>query len=352
MSELLGFFKSKAGRIGNFLSKLSNIFDSDDPIIIIPYRGYANDNQIFLKGRVIENEDIFQGKSEEELGTLDKSWRRFATDEIANAKIQIKVANQEFEVTTDDEGYFTLESEWNAPPKDAENEWLTASVTLVNSDVNNLTVVTADAEIYLPSRNADYGVITDVDDTILQSHVTSRFKLKMLYVTFFKDPSRRKPMEGMVKLFKAFVKGGNGKKENPIFYVSHGPWNIYDMLEQFLEMQAFPKGPLLLRDFGLNLTDAFKNHKVESITKILETFPDLPFVLLGDSAEKDADFYLTLLEKFPNQIKTIYIRRTSDSENALRIEKLIEEKSNANVVLARSSEEMLEHAKANGLMIA
>ena len=73
-----------------------------------------------------------------------------------------------------------MESKRKASPKDEENAWITATLTLLSTNTLNTAIVTADAEMYLPSKNADYGVITDLDDTILQSYVTSRFKLKML----------------------------------------------------------------------------------------------------------------------------------------------------------------------------
>ena len=46
--------------------------------------------------------------------------------------------------------------------------------------------------------------------------------------------------------------GRNGKRNNPFFYVSSSPWNNYDLLYHFLELNEIPQGPLLLRDFGID----------------------------------------------------------------------------------------------------
>jgi len=350
MKHLTGYFKNAAGKVGNFLNRISNIFDSEDPIIIVPYRGYANETQIYLKGRVLENEDIFNGKSESEIRNLVNSFKRFETDEVSFANVQIRVHDQVFEVKTDHEGYFILDTDWVAPPKENENDWLVAGLTLMGYTDENSKSITATAEIYLPSKNADYGVITDIDDTVLQSHVTSRFKLKMLYATFLQDASKRLPLEGVVELFQSYVKGGDGKRTNPIFYVSHSPWNIYDLLEQFMEIQKLPKGPLLLRDYGIHTSGEFSNHKTSTIRHILKMYPQMPFILLGDAAEKDADFYLELAKEFPNQIKAIYIRKNKDNKNAIRSAALIEQHSTINAVLVNSSAEMIAHGKVHGFL--
>ena len=74
---------------------------------------------------------------------------------------------------------------------------------------------------------------------------------------------------------------------NPIFYVSSSPWNLYDLLEDFMELNAIPCGPIFLRDIG---TDAGKfiktpghGHKLERARELIERFPTLRWVLLGDS---------------------------------------------------------------------
>ena len=348
MSKLSGYFKKAAGKAGNLLNRISNVFDSEDPIIILPYRGFANEHQIYLKGRVLENEDIFQGKTDSEIRNLVNSYKRFETDELPNVKVEIRINEQRFEVVTDDEGYFILATNWTPPTEKTTDNWISADLRLLGITNENNEPIEAEGAIYFPSKNAAYGIISDVDDTVLQTHVTSRFKLKMLYATFMQDASKRLPMEGMVKLFQAFAKGKDGKQDNPIFYVSHSPWNIYDLLEQFMDLQILPKGPILLRDYGIYASGAFKSHKIETIQLILKMYPTLPFLLFGDSAEKDADFYLTLAKEFPEQIKAIYIRKVKNNKNADRVAAMIDAHPNINAILVETSEEMLAHARANG----
>lgn len=351
MDNVLRHFKKAARKGGNALNKVVDVFDSKDPLIILPYRGYGNAERVFLKGRVLEDENIFQGKSESEIRNLIDSFKRFETDEMPNAKVKMRINNQEFEAVTDEEGYFTIDEKWQtAPQKDATNRWINANLELLEIPKKEVPSVTAEGEVFYPSYNADYGIITDVDDTVLQTHVTSLFRLKMLYATFIQDGSQRLPMEGIVDLFQAFVRGGDGKKENPIFYVSNSPWNLYDLLEEFMLAQNLPKGPILLRDYGIRPSGDFSGHKMNSISHILEMYPHLPFVMLGDTASKDADFYIDLSKKYFNRIKAIYIRQTRNTKNARRVAKLIEKHSNINAVLVNESSEIVEHGRGIGLL--
>jgi phosphatidate phosphatase APP1 len=50
-----------------------------------------------------------------------------------------------------------------------------------------------------------------------------------------------------------------------VFYVSNSPWNLYDLLEDFLDLHGIPRGPLLLRDWSLRTLKAGETHKLAAI---------------------------------------------------------------------------------------
>jgi phosphatidate phosphatase APP1 len=50
-------------------------------------------------------------------------------------------------------------------------------------------------------------------------------------------------------------------------------------------------------------------HKFEKIKHILEFYPSLQYVLIGDSQHDP--FYMKLLQIFPLTVKAVYIRQTS-----------------------------------------
>jgi len=352
MNKIFEFFQNSVEEAEEWLHKITRQFKGDDPIIILPYRGYANEERLFLKGRVLEDESYWQNRTKGDLGNLLASFKRFDTDEIPFASVSIKIGDQVFKVLADHEGYFTLDTAWNIPQITPANRWLAVDIELVDpqTPAQVYSKVNSRGEVLLPGDKVSYGVITDVDDTVLQTHVTSRLKFKMLYATFMQNAAQRLPMEGVVELFQAFVKGKDGEEENPIFYVSNSPWNLYDLLEKFMELQELPKGPIFLRDYGIRPAGEFSQHKLVTIGRILDTFPNLPFIMLGDTASKDADFYIQLAEQYPGRIKAIYIRLTKNNRNAKRVAELIEAKSDTNAVLVRSSEEIRMHAQSIGLL--
>lgn len=337
------------------LSRITNLFDSPDPLVAIPYRGFANAERFFLKGRVLENEGLFEGKSESKLRNLADMLKRFESDEVAGAKLLVNLMGKAYEVVSDEEGYFTLEGAWPAPLEPVHHTWLTAMLQFMECPTGyELPTKPAEAEVLVPAKDASFGVITDIDDTVLQTHVTSRLKLKMAYDTFFKDSHQRLPMEGIPDLLRAFEKGSDGLRLNPVFYVSDSPWNIHDLLAEFLHLNELPKGPILLRDYGVQMLRRKKEekdiHKLVAFRQIMGMYPDLPFIMLGDTASKDADYYLRMAEEFDNRVLAIYIRQTRDTENARRIAKLIEQHSHIAAVLVKESQEIWADAKARGLV--
>ncbi len=329
------------------------IFD-DDPLMIMPYRGYASQDKLFLRGRVLEDENIFEGQTSNELWALIEQFKRFESDEVEGARLGISLLDQYQEVETDEEGFFTIDQAWETSKKPEGSQWEQANLTLLEAEGENNDPIHAIAEVFFPSLNSDYGIISDIDDTVLQTHVTSRFKLKMIYAIFFQDASQRLPMEGIVNLYQQFAKGGDGTRSNPIFYVSNSPWNLYDLIEAFMRIHQLPKGPILLRDIDIAkfLTSSGNSqHKLERISHILDTYPHLPFILLGDTGSKDADYYLAMADAYPNRILAIYIRNTKNTRNAKRVEKLINEHSFKNAILVKSSQEIIDHAMKKGFIV-
>ena len=51
-------------KFDNFKLNLKKKFNLFDPFIIFPYRGYANDRQLHISGRVLEKEGILKDDNE------------------------------------------------------------------------------------------------------------------------------------------------------------------------------------------------------------------------------------------------------------------------------------------------
>ena len=114
-------------------------------------------------------------------------------------------------------------------------------------------------------------------------------------------------------------------------------------------------GPLLLRDFGDHLlfSKGPESHKKNNIKIILDSFPHLQFLLIGDSSERDPEIYRDVVKEYPTRVRAVYIRSINRHPNRLAaIDKLIEEirLTGCQLVLAPDSELAAAHAAAEGLI--
>jgi len=324
-----------------------------DPILISPYIGYQSATRLYLRGRVLEDEGIEDEADDRFIRIILNNFRRFETDEIADAKLQITYLGKTYQVTTDEEGFYNLDLELPYETPATPILMHNYKVELLEAPGYPDQEVSAIGPVMTLMPNASFGIISDIDDTVLQTHMTSFLKLKMLRQTFTSNAHGRSAMEGIVDLYQQLAVGADGKRENPFFYLSDSPWNLYDTITSFMDREGLPRGPLFLRDFGFNRGERrnkFKEHKRLKINRILTAFPDLPFVLLGDTASHDADYYLEAMKNFPNRIKAIYIRQTKLNKNARRIRELIATAKNTDIVIVEKSAEILADAKSKGLI--
>jgi phosphatidate phosphatase APP1 len=172
--------------------------------------------------------------------------------------------------------------------------------------------------VFLPSEHLEYGIISDIDDTIVPTGATRLWE--MIKTTFLGNAYSRIPFPGVSAFYKAMEKGRDEIESNPLFYVSSSPWNLYDFLMEFLEVHHIPKGPLMLRDIGLSreqlIAGSHYAHKLAQVEKIFEFFKDIPFILIGDSGQHDPEIYLQVIADYPGRVKMIYIRDIQISRHA------------------------------------
>jgi phosphatidate phosphatase APP1 len=128
----------------------------------------------------------------------------------------------------------------------------------------------------------------------------------------------RLPFPGVAAFYRALDRGATGAESNPIFYVSSSPWNLYDVIDGFLEAQRIPMGPLLLRDWDLGkLNERHASHKAVVIREIFDTYPELPFLLVTHGRKAVAQFerQSPLRRAVGRQSKAVYIRNVSANPN-------------------------------------
>ena len=325
-----------------------------DPLQIIAFQSYGTDTYFYLRGRALQDEsiDLEQGGF---FKLLINSWKRIESDEAKHVGINVKLPNGTILKTeSDDHGYFKVKADLQDLKDMANTEgWLACEVAY--SDINIKRNIQNSnrfpAEILIPSTKAAFGVASDIDDTILHTGVVSTLKWRLLFNTLFKSAKMRLPLEGAAEFYHLLHRGKTGENTNPIFYVSHSPWNLYRYLELFLKQNSFPKGPILLRsfkDFLKKKTLDEKPQKQKEILNLLNTYPNLPFILIGDSGEHDPDIYIEIAEAFPERIKAIYLRSVKHKKRILRVKGLLENYNTTPALLVESSKEAIAHARKNG----
>jgi phosphatidate phosphatase APP1 len=283
---------------------------SDKPLQIVPFRSYGTVNRLYIKGRVLQDNPVKKSTDKDSVwNNLLNMYRRFESDEVRDARLKITFQGRDHFVLTNDEGYFVLQLATQTPLH-WEDMWHEVDIELVGAPFGFQTPLKTFTQVLVPPADAEYGIISDIDDTIVKTTATNL--LAMSRNTLFHNAHTRLPFAGVAEFYKALQLGRNGKRNNPFFYVSSSPWNLYDLLIDFMDLNKIPEGPLLLRDFGLETGKAVSSdhmgHKFGEISGILKTYPHLNFVLIGDSGQEDPAIYKEVVAKFPNRILAVYIR--------------------------------------------
>jgi phosphatidate phosphatase APP1 len=301
-----------------------------DPIIILPYLGYGTPRKLTVRGRVLEDEGFRPaGDADSRWRNLIHFYKRLESDEVPGARLR----SGKTEAVTDREGYFRIELTGSFRPG-----WNDVELELLHPAAAQAT-----ARVLVPANEAAFGVISDIDDTVVTTNVTSR--VKMIMTVALTNARTRKPFKGVAAFYRA-LHGG----VNPVFYVSKSPWNLYAPIVEYLAVQGLPEGPVLLRDFGFRTE---REHKRKAIEDILATYPKLQFVLSGDSGEQDPEIYADIMRRFPARVRAIYIRSVNKKRiSAIQALALEVAKTGCQLILAEEAEAAAVHAAAEGLIQA
>lgn len=270
-----------------------------------------------------------------------------ASREIPGARVAIRYAGAETAAEADDEGHFHTWVVPSEPP--GEGIWQAAEIDLVEPAGHP---VRATSKVLVPDPAARFGVISDIDDTVIQAGVANL--LRLVGDVVLGSVHTREPFPGVAAFFRALHRGV-GRAPNPVFYVSNGPWNLYDVFVHFLELHGIPAGPVELRDWGALWNEVRRigryAHKRAAIRRIFTTLPSLSFLLVGDSGEEDPEIYRDVVHEFPARVQAVYIRDVHrDPLRRREIHDLAEEVSAAGsaLVLAEDTLAAARHAADHG----
>lgn len=313
------------------------------------FTGYGNAQAAWIGGRVLSDQlRLPRNAVNHWWANLMSTWQRCVTAEVPNVPVQCTWGSQTIQTVTDREGYFNVVFQPATPPASG---WHDVQI--------KCGTVSGTGHILIPSPTARFGVISDMDDTVIHTHLAD--PLVALGLTVLANARTRRPLEAVAQLYHAFENGGaetTNAQRNPIFYVSSSSWNLHNLLQAFLDINNIPAGPLILRDIGLarRLTRA-RSHwqKLENTSRILAAYPNLPFILIGDSGQQDARIYHEAVRTHPGRIAAVYIRNIEPHRVHKRDERVLAiarqvEALGVPMRLVSDSREIAEHAISLGLI--
>ena len=136
-----------------------------------PYIGYGTEDRLFLQGRVLRKRGAPTTPRPDRWDNIVATYRRFDYLEIPRAPVPATVGKSTVEATADDEGFFTCE----LPNPDGTAPW----VNVTYRSLAPTTGATADipGPVLIPPPSAAFGIISDIDDTVVVSHATDLLRM-------------------------------------------------------------------------------------------------------------------------------------------------------------------------------
>jgi phosphatidate phosphatase APP1 len=266
----------------------------------------------------------------------------------ANADVYLNYGNAKIHTKTLNDGYFKFCVPLN---QDENYGWIDYQVSIIQE---GKTIISK--ESYIRPHKGNLGIISDIDDTFLISYSVN--PLKKIYHLLFSNVSNRKVFKDVVPHYQALSTAGtlDQGQLNAFFYVSSSEWNLYRLIEKFTEINQLPKAVFLLKDIKTSLVDFFTkssghNHKFEKIKHILEFYPSLHYVLLGDDTQHDPYLYEAICKIFPITVKAVYIRQSREyqKKNVKNVMKNLESLG-VFACYFKHSHEAIAHSKKIGLI--
>ena len=138
------------------------------PPILLPYRGLATEGRIAFEGRVIEDEKVIGAPpTKSRWKNLWRTFRRYETDEVPNARVEWRLGDQAGTARTDRQGFFRVDAAID--DRHLVAPWTAATLHLEDAPGYRFVRRKAEARLRVVSDKATFGVISDIDDTIVET---------------------------------------------------------------------------------------------------------------------------------------------------------------------------------------
>ncbi|MFN2099420.1 phosphatase domain-containing protein [Altererythrobacter sp. MF3-039] len=300
------------------------------PVRIQPYFGYRSTERLTISARALRagNPRLERRGRLQAFRTMVS---QFASREEPGLPVELELkcgkgSAHRHEGVTDKEGFVhfnvALAGDWQFP---SYTRWETVTFHWRNRKGE----MSVDGHVLAPGQAAPLGVISDIDDTIIETGITggTRSLLRNWRRVLAQMPEERIAVPGVDAFYGAIGGGavmagdtGNAGESvaathRPFFYVSSSPWNLFSYLVAYKRSRNLPLGPIHLRDWGLNRetfgSSSHGSHKTDAIQRILDFYPELRFAMIGDDTQGDLPAFAHIASANPGRIVAIFLRRAA-----------------------------------------
>lgn len=270
--------------------------------ILLSFYGLSNGRQNLFFGKIAySNERDLSFRNYSRFKTFRSIVALYRTEAARNREFEMEFDHGVIRGKTDHSGSFWCETEMD------ERQTKLIGITLIASGKKVLLT----EDLYpntIQSILAGTIIISDLDDTLIDSFVSNKFR--QLKTLLFTTVEKRRAVVTTAGLLRKFSQTGAVP-----FYLSNSEQNLYPMLYRFLGLNKFPPGPLFLRQYvhlrhylWRKIARKKNIHKRTMLEKILEIFPDKKYILIGDNTQHDLPVYLELAKCYPHNVRYIIIR--------------------------------------------
>ena len=232
-----------------------------------------------------------------------RGWRSFATAQVSDVTLEVRVGERVHRVTTDRGGYVDV-----ILTADLDPGW--HEIAFATQDG-----ATATAPVHVIGPDVRFGIVSDIDDTVMVTRLPR--PLVAAWNVLMRHENAREPVPGMSSLYAELL---DADARLPVVYLSTGAWNAAPTIGRFLRQYHYPAGPLLLTDWGPTNSGWFRSgptHKITQLRRLMRELPQVQWVLVGDDGQRDPQIYAGAAQRHPSHVLAILVRQLTFSEHLL-----------------------------------
>lgn len=269
---------------------------------IVPFTGYGGAGWVRVLGRVVLRRPPEPGEHEDAFTSI-RGWRSFTTVHVRDIDVTVSSGRTRGTIRADRGGVLDARITVTLPPG-----WHRIRLSIAGGE----TVV---APVFIVDETVDIGLVSDIDDTVMVTALPRPFLAA--WNTFVLDEHARTPVAGMAVLYERLSRAHPGA---PVIYLSTGAWNVVPTLSRFLGRNLYPRGTLLLTDWGPTHDRWFRSgaeHKRLNLERLASEFPHIRWILIGDDGQHDERIYGDFAAAHPGNVAAIAIRQLTTGQAVL-----------------------------------